>query len=159
LSWDYKNPVKCKGKCKNCGSECEEWIALETPFTSWIRENGNLWVERSRGHYSIMDIDYVVWNFTHGWFMFIEEKTHGKKPMSEKQKDAFSIVTQLCEYSAGLKYMEWRTFKGMRQIKFKGIYYITFSGTNPEDSETITINGKNATKEDIIHLMSTGELR
>lgn len=104
-----------------------------TEFGIWLRQQPE--IDSAKGYVTI-NIDYVWLNYNTGEWMFIEEKRYGHQP-KRYQRSIFKILH----------------FVAKQDPKYRGFYLIVFENTSPDDGK-IFINHKQATRQDLIDLLT-----
>lgn len=135
--------------CQKCGTNATG----STPFSDWLRSEQCPEGLSSR-FFDCQNLDYIWFNYREGWLITVEEKQFGKS-ISANQSDTHQIVQQLLEIGAKSG-IPVQTLRGERAIEYRGHYLIVFSGTTPDDSEWIKINGKVCSKDGLLHLLESG---
>jgi hypothetical protein len=159
-------------QCANCGCT----TTTETSFGRWIRGNPKL---ESRNGLAVYDIDYIVHRFKtfegreYQFIMLIEVKTHNST-MPDAQKDTLFILAQLIEnrrtnnamregnsnqvvrkkLSNGPLYVHSMVSGKKVRVKCFGVYQLVFSGSGPDDSETIKWNKKSIDTDTLTRLLN-----
>ncbi|GEM_PF-2645386 len=136
-------------KCQICGADATG----STPFSDWLRSD-KCPPELSSAFFDCQNLDYIWFNYREGWFITIEEKQRAKL-ISKNQSDTHSVLEQLLNIGTSND-VPVRTMRGRRKIEYRGHYLIVFSGTTPDDSEWIKINGVMCNKSELLHLLKTG---
>ena len=120
-----------------------------TPFSHWLRALPDPLSSRV---ISNQNLDYIWHNYRESWLITIEEKRHGGS-VPPAQQDTHYIIEQMLTASSGLRV---QTLRGIRPIEYRGHYVIRFENTTPDDGR-IWINDTQATKHDLLRLLSGGK--
>jgi hypothetical protein len=112
-----------------------------TDFSQWIRKT----CKDSHLGLSVVNVDYILNEYKQKRLKIIEEKTHGKKIMDYPQTQVYKIL------DTALKYAEENL---VFEYEYEGFFLITFSNTDPENSEFIYINGVSVTKEELLKFLN-----
>lgn len=129
----------------------------DTAFSGWIRR---LPPPLNSSNYDFNNIDeywYMWFGYREAWFILIEEKTFGAD-LTDPQRDSFGILNQFCTHSSPLWCDTWR---GKRQIYYRGLYVVRFSHAGPLDSDEVEINGslyRSAIQDVLKSLLRNGKL-
>lgn len=141
---------KCCGEpitCSNCGSS----VSSFTPFSDWLR---SLSYPYNSAVFDNQNLDYIWFNYREGWLITIEEKRYGAMP-TDAQADTHNIIAQMLARASGGVYKTWR---GWRNIEYRGHYLVVFEKTTPNDSNWIKINRRLCSKNDLLRLLGSGRL-
>lgn len=118
-----------------------------TEFGLWMR--GNLRDSKKEGNgLSITDLDFVVYvvdNYDTHSFMLIEEKTRGGK-VNEGQRKTMLLLDRVCSFGA----KKWG-------YDYLGCHCIVMSHTTPDNSTSITLDGKEVDRESLIRFLNTSK--
>ncbi|MDW7973258.1 MAG: hypothetical protein RMI01_08680 [Thermodesulfovibrio sp.] len=113
----------------------------------YTRTKDNIYVER---------IHWLFLNYCTGYFIFLEEQTCGNFNISDDRRrfiklidDMFSRLSKENERS-----LYARNPKSGAVYKYIGYYELAFSGTNPDNSNKIYLNGKEITREKLVSLLN-----
>jgi len=112
----------------------------EPPFNSWMRRN----LRDAQDGLAITDLDAVLYDWKSAQLRLLEVKTRGGR-VRFAQRDILNILNNL------LASVEcWIiTARGKRKIRYRGLHLLTLSGTTPDDSQEILLNGVPVTKEEL----------
>lgn len=103
-------------------------FGTESAFQRWLRSEPQLDAQQ-RGIY-ICDVDTLVWRFHDGLFYFVEIKSRGGI-VKRFQEEVLSILDQACrKVDGGI----FNTIRGRRKVRFCGVFVLTLSDTEPDDS-------------------------
>lgn len=126
------------------------------------KSNFSKWLSRYSQHYgkqvNIQDIDYIIHDYNEGWYITIEEKTRGASGNDRKSFGQIRVQDFISRAltRGSIKKEVW---PNRYDPEYRGHYVIVFSGTSPDDSEWISINGTTYTDfADFHELMQTGYL-
>lgn len=109
-----------------------------TKFSLWIRKN----CKDSKDGLTLTNIDFLFSEYKKKRIMIIEEKTHGKTTLSFGQSQIFKLL------DAALK------FAPIEPWKYDGIFVVSFSNEDPDDSDKILINNIQVTKQQLIDFLN-----
>ncbi len=153
--------------CYECGERniqcpnCNTLLRQDTKYSLWLRNlpypfNGRLC--------SAQNLDYVWLRFYDNWFITMEEKTNSKEYNLNNRSDlsqiqSHGLLNQMLTFASGNEFdISFGTTKRIERVTYNGHYLIIFEKTNPDDSDWIKINGKEHTREDLLHLLENGYL-
>ena len=103
-----------------------------TEFCLWLREQPEI---DSKLGYVATNIDYLWRNYNTGRWMLLEEKRYGRKPKYYQQQ-LFDLLNWCAKHHP----------------LFMGFYMLIFENTSPDDG-TISLNGKEVTKDELIKFL------
>lgn len=158
--------VKYFAKCRDCDKcgvcpECGQLIPRFSAFSDWLRGLGP---PLDSHRVSLHNLDYIWHNYRENWFITIEEKMYGAR-CTAPQKDTHNLVVSFLKLANDiLKMTNGRILTGigrnhdLKSAEYRGHYVIVFSGTNPDDSESIEVNDLLISKEELLNLLKTGKL-
>lgn len=143
---------------------------LETAFSQWIREHPEL--DSKKHGLSISDLDWVIHQYKEpedsrngsrkiNNLMLIEEKRFGAEKSFAQDDTLFHILDGLLKSITNEKQRSKRASHGKIlnargeyvQVRYYGLHLLQFSGSGPEDSETIHWDEKLITKDDLVQLL------
>lgn len=124
-----------------------------TQFSLWLRR---LESPLDSQTYTANNLDYIWLNYREDWLITIEEKRYGRQP-TKSQLSTFNILRQMLEYASGTTV---RNYGRQYRIEYRGHYYVIFENTSPEDSQYVSINGKQyqEVEKAIKYLLSHGTI-
>jgi len=125
-------------------------FGTESPFNAWVRLN----CRDAQAGLAASDLDLVLFDWKAGRLAVVESKARGGEP-SFSQRDLLHVVHQLLAAGAAAGPVE--TARGRRTIDYRGLYLVQLSGTTPDDSDRILVNGAPVTKEQLARLLSLEE--
>lgn len=142
----YSNKV-----CHTCGEDllcpkCGTPTPTGTNFSNWIRSQPI--------NHSITDIDFVVHDFRQNTIVTLEEKCRGATP-NKSQTDTHYVLYQMLKHANGI---DVKTLRGTRPVYYRGHHIISFENTSPEDSNWISIDGKQYDVDRLYNLIDKGTL-
>jgi hypothetical protein len=117
----------------------------QTPFSLWLRNKhpdnvrfirDNDPIDSAKG-FTTTDIDYVWMNYKTGEWFIIEEKRYCAEP-EYSQREVLNFINRLARKADPEHY--------------KGLYYIVFENTNPEDGK-IWVNKVEVDKNRLLRLL------
>lgn len=130
---------------------CRKTRKMGTPFSLWLRQLSAPLTSRTVYN---SDIDHVWWHYKDGWLITIEEKQYGAD-IKRPQQELIDIVS---ERLSGFTGITQKTLRGVRPVQYRGHYNIIFEKTCPTDSQWIRINKQTTSIEQLMILLSTGNL-
>lgn len=119
----------------------------EPGFNSWCRLH---LLDAQRG-LCLSDVDLCAFRWDAGRLGVFEVKARGAQ-VSFAQADLLHVLDQLLAAGAAAGPVE--TARGRRTVDYRGLYLVQLSGTSPEDSEQILVNGAPVTKDQLARLLS-----
>lgn len=138
LLWPEKGRVRMtRGRC----------FGTESPFNAWCRLN----LRDAQHGLCLSDLDLCAFRWDLGRLALAEGKSRGGKP-SFAQADLLHVLDQLLAAGAAAGPVE--TARGRRTIDYRGVYIVQLSGTTPEDSDQILVNGAPVTKQQLARLLN-----
>lgn len=137
--------------CPHCKKSIDGFP--EPPFNAWIRAHALLDSSPGGAALSITDLDvavhqYYVKDKSHGRvlrrqnLMYIEDKSHNAS-LPDAQRDTLGIIYQHAKAASTIKVVaRGKSMRGVVTLTHHGLHVVQFSGTTPDDSETIRWDGK-----------------
>ncbi len=122
----------------------------EAAFNSWCRLN----LRDAQHGLCLSDLDLCAFRWDQGRLALAEVKTRGGT-LPFAQKDLLHVLDQLLAAGAAAGPVE--TARGRRTVDYRGLYLVQLSGTTPENSEQILVNGAPVTKDQLARLLSLEE--
>jgi len=158
--------------CPHCGGV----VSTETAFSQWVRAQPEL--DSKRDGIVLNDIDFIVHKYhQHSdkcgtrlveMMMVVELKCHGAEP-TDQQIDTLGIFHQLVQNrrktptkpKVGMRAQEQKrlvkAYSYMKRTEVPvwcfGAHFLILSGTTPDDSDVITWDGAEITREQVIRLL------
>lgn len=124
----------------------------EPPFNAWVRLN----LRDAQSGLAVSDLDLVLFRWDVGRLALAEVKTRGAT-VPFAQGDLLHVLDQLLAAGAAAGPVD--TARGRRIVDYRGLYLVQLSGTTPEDSEQILVDGVPVTKEQLARLLNLEEER
>lgn len=113
-----------------------------TDFSLWIRNNCN----DSKNGLSLTNIDYIFTDYKKKRLKIVEEKTYGTTELTYAQSQIFKYVDFALKNTANLDEIGgW---------EYEGMFIITFSNTDPDNSGEIKVNNVTTTKEKLLKFLN-----
>lgn len=122
-------------------------LGNESAFNAWVRLN----CRDAQAGLAVSDLDLCAFRWDAGRLGLFEVKTRGGT-VPFAQADLLHVLDQLLAAGAAAGPVE--TARGRRTVDYRGLYLVQLSGTTPEDSEQILVNGVPVTKEQLARLLS-----
>lgn len=122
----------------------------EEPFRRWIRTH----LLDSRRGLSITDLDAVLFNYLAGRLCLVEAKS-GLAELPFSQQDTLSVLDELVRLGAATG-EPVQTARGKRRVVYEGLHVVRFSGTCPDDSQVVLLDGRPVSPEELIAALNMG---
>lgn len=116
----------------------------EEPFRRWMRTR---LLDSKRG-LSVTDLDAVLFHYLDGRLCLVEAKS-GLADVPFSQQDTLSVLDQLLRLGAGTG-EPVQTARGRRRVAYEGLHVVRVSGSCPDDSQVILLDGRPVSPEELI---------
>lgn len=122
----------------------------EEPFRRWMRTR---LLDSKRG-LSVTDLDAVLFHYLDGRLCLVEAKS-GLADVPFSQQDTLSVLDQLLRLGAATG-EPVQTARGKRRVVYEGLRVVRFSGTCPDDSQVVLLDGRPVSPEELIEVLNMG---
>lgn len=120
----------------------------EEPFRRWMRTR---LLDSKRG-LSVTDLDAVLFHYLDGRLCLVEAKS-GLADVPFSQQDTLAVLDQLVRLGAATG-EPVQTARGKRHVTYGGLRVIRFSGTCPDDSQVVLLDGRPVSPEELIQVLN-----
>ncbi|MHB1680772.1 MAG: hypothetical protein ACYCTB_09760 [bacterium] len=132
----------------------EQTFQRDLDFSQWIRNN----LKDSFTGLITQDIDWIFVNYCTGYFIIVEVKTHSVsiKTTTPPQTVILKMVDEFFKKASEINMIESFSINPATKVnyKFVGTFLLSFSNTDPDNSEKIFLNNSVISKEDLKKLLN-----